>query len=212
MKKFIILLIVLISFYNLIAEEADMFGDTSEPITNEDKLEENEGKETNAAPAETKPAKGESKFQKFVNRSGKKALAGVKMGPEFFHNEFNGLPVGYHFDAFFEYNFIKNFGLQAELNLYSGYGGWFTFPIIAQGNIPFNDMFWLNAGAGLYISAGYFRAFDMGLIIKSALEINTKIGVFVADIRYSPGLYSTYYSKFHGTIAILVGYAVPLPF
>jgi hypothetical protein len=198
-----------------------MFGDTSEPITNEDKLEENEGKETNAAPAETKPAKGGNKFQQFVHRSpNKKALAGIKFGPEIYHINYladnsllnNGVYGGFHTDLFFEYNFIKNFGMQAELNFGGGYFGFFRLPIIAQGNLPINDMLWLNFGLGLYFAAGYWNGFDIGMIIKSALEINTKVGVFVADIRYTPSLYGLKYDWFLGSFAILVGYAVPLPF
>lgn len=226
MKKFLMFLVALFAFTCVSAQEENLLGDDStggtvaeesqvydEPVTNEDKMEENEGKEENVAPAETKPAKGESKFNKFMNRKGKKALAGVKAGPEIYHNEFGGFG-GFHFDAFLEYNFIKNFGLQAELNFGGGYYGTFTLPIIAQGNFPITDMFWLNAGAGIYFSAGFLGYFDMGLIIKTALEINTKVGVFIADIRYSPSLYDSaiYWDGYHGTFAILVGYAVPLPF
>lgn len=220
MKKLIILLIVLISFYNLIAEEENMFGDTSEPVTNEDKLEENEGKETNAAPAETKPSGG-NKFQQFVHRSpNKKALAGIKFGPEIYHTNYtknnslfnDHVDYGFHTDLFFEYNFIRNFGLQAELNFGGGYFGFFRLPIIAQFNLPINDMFWLNFGLGPYLAAGYWNGFDLGLIAKAALEINTKIGVFVADIRYTSSLYGLKYDWYFGSFAILVGYAVPLPF
>lgn len=219
MKKLISVLLVLISFYALSAQEADMFGDTSEPITNEDKLEENEGKETNAAPVKSEKSKGGNKFQKFVHRSpDKKALAGIKVGPEIYHYTYindnnifkDGTYGGFHMDAFLEYNFVKNFGLQVELNFGGGRLGFFRMPIIAQFNLPINDMFWLNFGAGLYL--GYWAGFDIGLIGKVALEINTKVGVFVADFRYSPSLYYVKDDLFLGSIAILVGYAVPLPF
>jgi hypothetical protein len=100
--------------------------------------------------------------------------------------------------------------LQAELNFGGGYNGFFRMPIIAQFNLPINDMFWLNFGAGVYF--GYWAGFDLGLIGKVALEINTKVGVFVADVRYSPSLYSIKYDLFLGSVAFLVGYAVPLPF
>ncbi len=221
MKRFIILLIVLISFYSLIAEEENMFGDTSEPVTNEDRLEENEGKETNAAPAKSEKSSGGNKFQQFVHRSpDKKALVGIKFGPEIYHMNYtknnsvlnNFVDYGFHTDLFFEYNFIKNFGLQAELNFGGGYFGFFRLPIIAQFNLPINDMFWLNFGLGPYLAAGYWDGFDIGIVIKSALEINTKIGVFVADIRYTSSLYGLKYDWYFGSFAILVGYAVPLPF
>lgn len=228
MRKFIVLLVVLISFYNLTAEEENMFGDTSEPITNEDKLEENEGKETNTAPAETKHAKGESKFNKFVNRSGKKALVGIKTGLNISHlwdDNHTGAAGGYFFGAFFEYSFIKNFSLQAELNFSDkGDDTWnleyFEIPVIAQGVIPVNDMIWLNAGAGLYVAFSYGwwglgrNTVDGGAIFKAGAEINTKIGVFVADIRYTLGFAKVWNSIDckNGAFSILVGYAVPLPF
>lgn len=225
MKKLFAALFIMAVFQFLCAQD--------EPVTNEDKMEENAGKEEAVVPAEepapaaepasqqetavkeepaAQPAdEGGSKFQRFVNRKGKKALAGVKIGPEIFHWEGGGYG-GFHFDAFFEYNFIKNFGLQAELDFGGGWYSAFKLPIIAQGNIPINDMLWLNAGAGIYIAAGYWGGFDMGLIGKVALEINTKVGVFVADIRYSPSLYYLKDDEVFGTFAILVGYAVPLPF
>jgi len=209
MRKFWIIFVLLLSFSIITAEEENMFGDTSEPVTNEDRMEENAGKETNAAPAKSEKSKGGSKFQQFVHRSPeKKALAGAKVGMEVWHGG-GWVFAGGHFDAFFEYNFIKNFGLQAELNFRGG-GGWgmFTLPVIAQANFPLTDMFWLNAGAGLWFSTGWWGGVDGGLIVKSALEINTKVGVFVADIRYLPSFRSPY----SGTFAFLVGYAVPLPF
>ena len=212
-----------------------------EPVTNEDKMEENAGKEEAVAPAEepapvAEPAtqqetavkeepaaqtadEGGSKFQRFVNRKGKKSLVGLKLGPEIYHYNYlndsvgtNGTYGGFHTDLFFEYNFVKNFGLQAELNFGGGYYGFFRLPIIAQANIPITDMFWLNAGAGIYIAAGYWNGFDMGLIGKVALEINTKVGVFIADVRYTPSLYGLKWDWYFGSVAILVGYAVPLPF
>jgi len=220
MKRFLFVLVILSFGICFAEEEESLVGETTEeynneetynyqPVTNEDKLAENEGKEVNAAPATEKAApKSGNKFNQFVNRSGKKSLAGVKFGPEISHWKNWGATGGFHFDAFFEYNFIKYFGLQVELNAVGRVRSSFTIPIIAQANIPITDMFWLNAGAGFYIGGAAWWGFDAGVIIKSALEINTKVGVFVADVRYSPSLRFLGYGNF----AILVGYAVPLPF
>ena len=213
MKKLMVVLFVMSLFSFVYAQE------TSEPVTNEDKVEENAGKEEVVAPAVADNSAGESKFNKFMNRKGKKALAGIKFGPEIYHFNYlkdttfsNGTYAGFHTDLFFEYNFVKNFGLQAELNFGGGHYGFFRLPIIAQFNFPITDMFWLNAGAGIYIAAGYWNGFDMGLIGKVALEINTKVGVFIADVRYTPSLYGLKWDWYFGSVAILVGYAVPLPF
>jgi len=235
-KKLLAVFTVFLSFSLISAEEENLFGDTSEgdfdstsyeeesasqPVTNEDRTEENIGKETNAEPVKKEKAKGGNKFQQFVHRSpNKKALAGIKFGPEIYHMNYtkknsllnDHVDYGFHTDLFFEYNFIKNFGLQAELNFGGGYFGFFRLPIIAQFNLPINDMFWLNFGLGPYLAAGYWNGFDLGLIAKVALEINTKVGVFVADIRYTSSLYGLKYDWYFGSFAILVGYAVPLPF
>jgi len=219
MKRFLFILIIMSFGFCFAQEEESLVGETTEeynnedtyndqPVTNDDKLAENEGKEVNAAPAEKAAPKSGNKFNQFVNRAGKKSLAGVKFGPQISHWNNWGTTGGFHFDAFFEYNFIKYFGLQVELNAAGSVRSSFTVPVIAQANIPITDMFWLNAGAGFYISGGRWWGFDAGMIIKSALEINTKVGVFVADVRYSPSLRYLGYGNF----CVLVGYAVPLPF
>ena len=227
MKRFLFVLIIMSFSICFAQEEEYLVGETTEeynneetyndqPVTNDDKLAENEGKEVNSAPAKKEAPKSGNKFNQFVNRAGKKSLVGVKLGPEINHwnngtvfwGRTSNVTGGFHFDAFFEYNFIKYFGLQVELNAVGSFRSSFTVPLIAQANIPISDMFWLNAGAGFYIGGSAFWGFDAGMIIKSALEINTKVGVFVADIRYSPSL--TYLGN--GSFAILVGYAVPLPF
>jgi len=221
MKRFLFILIILSFGFCFAQEDESLVGETSEefnneetyndePVTNEDKVAENEGKEVNAAPAPKKEAapKSGNKFNQFVNRSGKKALVGAKFGLELWHGK-GWVWAGGHFDLFMEYNFVKNFGLQVELDFRGGRNwGSFTIPVIAQANIPITDMFWLNAGAGLWFSVNWWGGVDGGLIAKTALEINTKIGVFVADFRYTPSFRSPY----RGAFAILAGYAVPLPF
>lgn len=221
MKRFLFVLIIMSFGFCFAQEEESLVGETTEdynnedtyndqPVTNDDKLAENEGKDVNAAPvAEKKTApKSGNKFNQFVNRAGKKSLVGVKVGMEIWHVAGWAVTAG-HFDAFFEYNFIKNFGLQTELQLRGRAGGGaFTLPVIAQGNFPINDMFWINAGAGLWFSVDWWANVNGGLIVKSALEINTKIGVFIADLRYMPSFRTPY----NGSFGILVGYAVPLPF
>lgn len=219
MKRFLFVLILVSFGFCFAQEDESLVGETTDeysnettyndqPVTNEDKLAENEGKEVNQEPAKKETPKSGNKFNQFVNRSGKKALAGVKVGLDVWHVK-GWAAVGGHFDAFLEYNFVKNFGLQAELE-FRGRGGWgsFTLPVIAQGNFPITDMFWLNAGAGLWFSVDWWGWVNGGLIAKAALEINTKIGVFVADIRYMPSFRTPY----NGTFGILAGYAVPLPF
>ncbi len=219
MKRLLFVLILLSFGLCFAQEDESLVGETTDeynneetysdqPVTNDDKLAENEGKEVNSAPAKQEAAPQGNKFNQFVNRKGKKSLAGVKVGLELWHG--NGwVWAGGHFDAFFEYNFVKNFGLQAELEFRGGAGwGSFTIPVIAQANFPLTDMFWLNAGAGLWFSVGWWGGVDGGLIAKTALEINTKIGVFVADFRYTPSFRTPY----RGSFAVLAGYAVPLPF
>ena len=219
MKKFLFILIIMGFGLCFAQEEESLVGETTEeynnedayndrPVTNDDKLAENEGKEVNSEPAKKEAPKSGNKFNQFVNRKGKKSLAGVKVGMEIWHVKGWAAAVG-HFDAFFEYNFVKNFGLQAELEFRGRTGGGaFTLPVIAQGNFPITDMFWINAGAGLWFSVDWWANVNGGLIAKTALEINTKIGVFVADIRYMPSFRTPY----NGSFGILAGYAVPLPF
>lgn len=235
MKKIILFLVVIFCFLAVSAEEENLFGDSSDgahdsnvdeeqsndqPVTNEDRTEENVGKEKNVKPAKKEKSKSGNKFNQFVHRSPeKKALVGVKFGPEIYHLNYlnnsigiNGVYGGFHMDLFFEYNFVKHFGLQAELNFGGGYFGFFRLPIIAQANFPITDMVWLNAGLGFYVGTGFWAGVDVGLVAKVALEINTKVGVFIADIRYTPSLYILKYDLLVGSFAILFGYAVPLPF
>ncbi|HPS29901.1 MAG TPA: outer membrane beta-barrel protein [bacterium] len=227
MKKSIAILFVMSFFSFVYAQE------TEEPVTNEDKMEENSGKEEAAAPAVADNSAGESKFNKFMNRKGKKALAGLKGGMNISHfwgddlNDSNP-GVGYFFGAFFEYAFIKNLSLQAELN-FTDKGDddfsweYFEIPVIAQGIIPVNDMIWINAGLGLYVAFAYANpgflglgrnVVDGGMVMKAGLEINTKVGVFVGDLRYSLGFAEVWDNTDvkNGAFSILVGYAVPLPF
>lgn len=247
MKKLFAALFIMAVFQFVCAQE--------EPVTNEDKMEENAGKEEAVAPAEepapaSEPAaqqetavkeepaaqsadEGGSKFQRFVNRKGKKALAGVKLGlniSHFWGDDVNNSDpdAGYFFGLFFEYAFIKNLSLQAELN-FTDKGDdnfsweYFEIPVIANGIIPVNDMVWVTAGAGLYVAFAYtnpaFIGFgrnvvDGGMVIRGGVEINTNVGVFVADLRYTLGFAEVWddVDCRNGVFSILAGYAVPLPF
>ncbi|MGI6394596.1 MAG: hypothetical protein ACOX2F_07705 [bacterium] len=191
MKKIIAILITLISI--------SVFADG--PVTNEDR----------GGDSVSSGSSGGNAVTSFLTRtSEKKHLAGFKVGPEVFHIA-GWAGGGGHFDFFYEYNFTNNLGIQTELNFIGGRGwGFFRLPVMVQGNAKISDLLWLNYGGGLYIATSWWGGFDLGLIAKVALEINTKVGVFIVDTRYLPSIYGSATAEtFMGSWALLLGYAVP---
>jgi len=177
-----------------------------------------------------------SKAQKFFSRDGKKAAVGIRTGLNIAHQwggderfRRDGVEAGVYFSAFFEYAVHQNVALAGELVFASmKYDAtYFELPIIVKGIIPVHKMVDLVLGGGLYASfltgwdLGDFNSVNGGLVLSPGVEINTKIGIFLADFRYEldfgdayeEAIYATTLDKIkHGAFTILFGYGVPLPF
>jgi hypothetical protein len=176
-----------------------------------------------------------SKAQQFFSRDGKKASAGLRAGLNIAHfwggNDnirLDGIEAGVYISGFFEYKVHKNVALVGELVFASmKYDAtYFELPFIVKAVIPVHKMVDLVLGGGLYASfltgwdLGNFNNVNGGLVLSPGVEINTKIGIFLADLRYELDFGDAYeqspFSAFdkikHGAFTILFGYGVPLPF
>ena len=177
-----------------------------------------------------------SKAQKFFSRDGKKAAAGIRTGLNIAHfwggNDnirLDGVEAGIYFSGFFEYKVHKNVALAGEIVFATmKYDAtYFELPFIVKGVIPVHKMVDLVLGGGLYVSfltgwdIGDFNNVNGGLVLSPGVEINTKIGIFLADLRYELDFGDAYDNNSlfnvkdkikHGVFTALFGYGVPLPF